>query len=192
MSTLHPFTMREKLGIGADLTPQSAIVQTFFFHFSSSCSVALRHQRRFSPIPRQTLALSLARSPPGTPRPLSCTIRRLCPIFERYALLETLCVLIAVAGVRARAASRAVIYLRSRVRLTICRRMLSRAINVFFFFSRAVVTLPSARVGFRFHCMTAAMGGFCWNHFPPSVLHRICDSYGSCESFPPSLANIWD
>ena len=171
-----------------------------FFSLNFSLrSVALRHQRRFSPIPRQILAFVARKVADRNTSSAFLHDPTIMPDLRTIRSTETLCVR-ADCSCRAcaRAASRAVvIYLRPRTRLPICilsvRRVLSRAIPCVFSSPAQIVPLPSARVGFRFHSMTATMGGSCcWNCFLPSG-RRICDSCTEgCESFPPSLANIWD
>lgn len=120
IKTLHPFAMREKLGIGADHSFQSAIPQTFFsFTFplarSRSGSSAV-----LSPIPRQTLALCCARPPTADHVRFPARSDGYAPILERYALLDvlTLCVLSAVEAC-ADGASRAAIFFRSHSGLSI-------------------------------------------------------------------------
>ena len=91
----------------------------FFFHLSSR-SVTLRLQRRFISNPAPNLGSLLRKAAGSRPCPLSCTIRRLRPILERYALLDvlTLCVLSAVEAC-ADGASRAAIFFRSHSGLSI-------------------------------------------------------------------------
>ena len=139
IKTLHPFAMREKLGIGADHNPYRRCTRTFSFHFSLARSVTLRHQRRFifSPIRRaKPLALLRKASPTEHLVRFPARSRRLRPILERYALLNVVRVR-AERSWGARADGVACFGLleisHAAINLHIIRRrLLSRAINLFF------------------------------------------------------------
>ena len=55
-----------------------------------------------------------------------------------------------------------------------------------------MVPLLLVRVGFRFHCVTALMGGFVGITFRQAPVAPDLRLIGSCESFLLSLENIWD